>query len=144
MDEVGPTHISPHPTRPRGAHNLLSHLPLHSQESSRAPNLLIPIGGIHMIQPRSLLPLYSLVSSPTANPAGTPWRRSDTPKGRSSLLLCQDSLKETSPSSRASPTDPGALGGTSGSSQSDTLLHSKSKGCVGVQQPSSPGMESKH
>ncbi|AWP04814.1 putative transcription factor HIVEP3-like [Scophthalmus maximus] len=71
VDEVGPTHIAQHPPRPRGAHNLLSHLPLHSQQPSRAPSLLIPIGGIHMIQPRSLLPLYSLVSSPAVNPAGT-------------------------------------------------------------------------
>lgn len=144
MDEVGPTHISPHPTLPRRAHNLLSHLPLHSQQPSRTPSPLIPIGGIHMIQPRSLLPLYSLVSSPTANPAGTTWRLIDTPKGRSALLLREDTLKEISPSSRASPPDPGALGGMSGSSRSDTLLHTKSQGGFGVQQPSSPGTESKH
>nr|XP_046274055.1 LOW QUALITY PROTEIN: transcription factor HIVEP3 [Scatophagus argus] len=138
VDEVGLTHISPHPTRPRGVHNLLSHLPLHSQQPSRAANLLIPIGGIHMIQPRSLLPLYSLVSSPTAHPAGTSWRLSDTRKGGSSLLQRQDTLKETSPSSPASP-----LRGMSGSSRSDTLVHGKSQGCFSVQQSSSPGTETR-
>ncbi|TMS18414.1 Endothelin-2 [Larimichthys crocea] len=147
VDEVGLTHITPHLTRPRGAHNLLSHLPLHSQQPSRAPSLLIPIGGIHMIQPRSLLPLYSLVSSPTAataNSAGTSWRLSDAPKGRLSLLQRQDTLKETSPSSPASPPEPGALGGTSGTNQSDALLHRKSRGCFSVQQqPSSPGTETR-
>lgn len=148
MGEVGLTHIAPHPTRPRGAHNLLSHLPLHSQQPGRAPGHLIPIGGIHMIQPRSLLPLYSLVSSPTAataNPAGsgTTWRLSDTPRGRFSLLQRQDTLKETSPSSRASPPGPEALGGTPGSSRSDALLHRKSQGCYGVLQPSSPGTETR-
>ncbi|XP_044027872.1 transcription factor HIVEP3 [Siniperca chuatsi] len=149
VDEVGLTHVTPHPMRPRGAHNLLSHLPLHSQQPSRAPSLLIPIGGIHMIQPRSLLPLYSLVSSPaaaTANPAGTgtTWRLSDAPKGRFSLLQRQDTLRETSASSRASPPDPEASGGKSGSSQSDALLHRKSRGCFGVQHPSSPGTETRH
>ncbi|KAE8282340.1 Transcription factor HIVEP3 [Larimichthys crocea] len=147
VDEVGLTHITPHLTRPRGAHNLLSHLPLHSQQPSRAPSLLIPIGGIHMIQPRSLLPLYSLVSSPTAataNSAGTSWRLSDAPKGRLSLLQRQDTLKETSPSSPASPPEPGALGGTSGTNRSDALLHRKSRGCFSVQQqPSSPGTETR-
>ncbi|XP_051246084.1 transcription factor HIVEP3 [Dicentrarchus labrax] len=141
MDDVG---LTPHPTRPRGAHNLLSHLPLHSQQSGRAPSLLIPIGGIHMIQPRSLLPLYSLVSSPapaTTNPAGTSWRLSDAPKGRLSLLQRQDTLKETSPRSPASPPDPEALGGASGSSPSDALLRRKNRGCFGIQQPSSPGTE---
>lgn len=145
MDEVGPTHVSLHPTRPRRTHNLLSHLPLHSQQPSRTPSPLIPIGGIHMIQPRSLLPLYSLVSSPTANLAGTTWRcPSDPPKGQSAQLLREDTVKEISPSSRASPPDPGALGGTSGSSLSETLLHTKSQGGFGVQQPSSPTTESKH
>ncbi|KAM9340298.1 transcription factor HIVEP3 [Symphorus nematophorus] len=126
VDEVGLTHVTPHPTRPRVAHNLLSHLPLHSQQPSRSPSLLIPIGGIHMIQPRSLLPLYSLVSSPAAataaNPAGTSWR-----KGRFSLLQRQDTLKETSPSSPSSPPD-------HGSSRSDALSHRKSRGCFSVQQ----------
>ncbi|KAG8005027.1 Transcription factor HIVEP3 [Nibea albiflora] len=147
VDEVGLTHITPHPTRPRGAHNLLSHLPLHSQQPSRGPSLLIPIGGIHMIQPRSLLPLYSLVSSPTAataNSAGTSWRLSDAPKGRLSLLQRQDTLKETSPSSPASPPEPRALGGTSGISRSDAPLHRKSRGFFSVQQqPSSPGTETR-
>lgn len=149
MDEVGPTHITLHPARPRGAHNLLSHLPLHSQQPSRAPSLLIPIGGIHMIQPRSFLPLYSLVSSPvaaTANPAGTSWRLGEAPKGRASLLQRQDTLKEMSPSSPASPASPphpGALGGTSRSSRADALLHRKSRGCFGIQRPSSPRTETR-
>lgn len=116
---AGHTHLSPHPTRPRGEPNLLSHLPLHSQQAGRAPSLLIPIGGIHMIQPRSLLPLYSLVSSPADPPAGTSWRRSDAPKGRASLLR-QSSLKEASL-------------GKAGSSQSDSRR--QGGGCV--QQPSS-------
>ncbi|CAG5884134.1 unnamed protein product [Menidia menidia] len=65
------THVPPQFPRPRGANNLLSHLPLHSQQPSRGPSLLIPIGGIHMIQPRSPLPLYTLVSARTA-PEGKP------------------------------------------------------------------------
>ncbi|XP_042291088.1 transcription factor HIVEP3 [Thunnus maccoyii] len=146
VDEVGLTHITPHPTRPRGAHNVLSHLPLHSQQPSRAPSLLIPIGGIHMIQPRSSLPLYTLVCSPTAatvntTGAGTSWRLSEAPKGRFSLLHRQDTLKETSPSSRASPRDPGASGEMSRSSRSDT--HRKAQGCFGVRKPLSPGAETR-
>ncbi|KAM7372826.1 hypothetical protein PAMP_007722 [Pampus punctatissimus] len=134
VDEVGLTHITPHPARPRGAPNVLSHLPLHSQQPSRAPNLLIPIGGIHMIQPRSPLPLYTLVCSPTAatiNSTGTSWRRSEDAKGRFSLLQHQDTLKETSPSSRDSLPDISALGEMSGSSRSDT--HTKAQGCFGIQ-----------
>uniref|UniRef100_A0A8C7VE23 HIVEP zinc finger 3a n=1 Tax=Oncorhynchus mykiss TaxID=8022 RepID=A0A8C7VE23_ONCMY len=57
---------------PSPRHNLsavswgvLSHLPLHSQQLARTANLLIPIGGIHMVQPRTS-PLYSLVTSPVA------------------------------------------------------------------------------
>lgn len=144
MHEVGLTPITSHPTRPRAAHNLLSHLPLHSQQPSRAPSFLIPIGGIHMIQPRSLLSLSSLVSSPTAataNPAGTSWRLSNARKGRSSLLQRQDTLKDRSPSSPASTSDPGASGPTSRISQSDALMNRKRQGCSGVQQPSSPGTE---
>lgn len=145
VDEVGLTHITPHPTRLRGAHNLLSHLPLHSQQPSRAPSLLIPIGGIHMIQPRSPLPLYSLVCSPTtatANPtgAGTSWRPSNALKGRFSLLQRQDTLKEMSPSSRASPTGPE----TSGETSPDSLSHRKSRGCFSIQQHSSPRTEATH
>nr|XP_040044641.1 transcription factor HIVEP3 isoform X1 [Gasterosteus aculeatus aculeatus]XP_040044642.1 transcription factor HIVEP3 isoform X1 [Gasterosteus aculeatus aculeatus]XP_040044643.1 transcription factor HIVEP3 isoform X1 [Gasterosteus aculeatus aculeatus]XP_040044644.1 transcription factor HIVEP3 isoform X1 [Gasterosteus aculeatus aculeatus]XP_040044645.1 transcription factor HIVEP3 isoform X1 [Gasterosteus aculeatus aculeatus] len=80
--EEGQTPAPPPPTRPRGAHTLLSHLPLHSQPPSRSPSLLIPIGGIHMIQPRSTLPLYSLVSSPAAVClAGRSRTLSDPPKG---------------------------------------------------------------
>lgn len=148
MDEVGPTHITPHPTRPRGAQNLLSHLPLHSQLPSRAPSLLIPIGGIQMIQPRSPLPMYSLVCGPTAataNPAvtGTPWRL-DAPKARFSLLQQRDTLKEAPPSSRSCPPDPEALGGMSGISRSDSLPHRRRQGCFNVLQPSSPGTETRH
>ncbi|XP_013887894.1 putative protein TPRXL isoform X2 [Austrofundulus limnaeus] len=54
-----------HPTQPGGSSSLLSHLPLHSQQPCRTPTLLISIGGIHMIQPRSTLPLYDLVSRRT-------------------------------------------------------------------------------
>ncbi|KAM8841492.1 uncharacterized protein hivep3a isoform 2-T3 [Spinachia spinachia] len=84
-DEEGLTQGPPRPMRPRGAHTLLSHLPLHSQAPSRSPSLLIPVGGIHMIQPRSTLPLYSLVSSPAAPAAGLAGRSRtlrDPPKGR--------------------------------------------------------------
>ncbi|XP_041664167.1 transcription factor HIVEP3 [Cheilinus undulatus] len=146
VDEVGLTHITPHPTRPRGAHNLLSHLPLHSQQPSRAPSLLIPIGGIHMIQPRSPLPMYSLVSSPPAvrTNLGTSWRLNDTPKGRFSLLWRQDTLKEMSPSSLAGSLDPEALEGTSRSGLSDILPPRKSHGCFSVQQPKSAGTEMRH
>uniref|UniRef100_A0A3Q3J4E7 C2H2-type domain-containing protein n=1 Tax=Monopterus albus TaxID=43700 RepID=A0A3Q3J4E7_MONAL len=116
VDEVGLTHITPNPTRLRGAHNLLSHLPLHSQQLGRASSQLIPIGGIHMIQPRSPLPLYN---------------------------LHQDTLKEPSPSSRASSPDPDALGATSRSSQSDALSHRNNEG-FDVQQVSSLGTETRH
>lgn len=68
-----PTHpkappTAPHPCRSRPAHNLLSHLPLHSQRSEATPTLLIPIGGIHMIQPRActmrlLSPTMQLLSN---------------------------------------------------------------------------------
>ncbi|XP_068432357.1 transcription factor HIVEP3 [Clinocottus analis] len=147
VDDVGLTHTTPHPARPRGAHTLLSHLPLHSQQSSRAPSLLIPIGGIHMIQPRSTLPLYSLVSSPIAappGPAGRSWNLSDAPKGRFPRLLRPDTLKETSPSSRASPQDPEASRGMSGSSRSDASLRGDSRGCVGVRPASGAGTETRH
>ncbi|CAG06008.1 unnamed protein product, partial [Tetraodon nigroviridis] len=74
-DEVGPAHTGPQ--RTRGPDNLLRHLPLHSQHPGGAPSLLVPIGGIYMIQPRSLLPLYTLDSSPSLSP---PWRLGHTPK----------------------------------------------------------------
>ncbi|XP_068189516.1 transcription factor HIVEP3 isoform X2 [Antennarius striatus] len=134
-DEVGLSPVNPQPMRPRGANNPLSHLPLHSQQPSRAPSLLIPIGGIHMIQPRSLLPLYNLVSSSTAamaNAAGASWRLSDTPKGGSSLLLHQSTLKEMLASSPSSPTNPGAFGSTT----SEVLFHRKNQGSFSLQQPS--------
>ncbi|XP_026156764.1 LOW QUALITY PROTEIN: transcription factor HIVEP3 [Mastacembelus armatus] len=148
VDDVGLTHVAPHPTRLRGTHNLLSHLPLHSQQLGRAPSQLIPIGGIHMIQPRSPLPLYKLVSSPAAPTArtagpGTSWRLSSALKARFSLLQHQDSLKETLPSSQASLLDPETLEGTSSSSQSDTLLHRENE-AFGVQQTQSPGTETSH
>lgn len=114
------THIGPHPTRLRGAHNFLSHLPLHSQQLSKAPSQLIPIGGIHMIQPRSPLPLYSLLSPPTAAT-----RTSATPRTRFSLLPQQDALA----------TDAAAApGARPRSSQSDEPLR-KNQRC-GIQLPS--------
>uniref|UniRef100_A0A3P9PI30 HIVEP zinc finger 3a n=1 Tax=Poecilia reticulata TaxID=8081 RepID=A0A3P9PI30_POERE len=82
--------ISPHPARPRGTNRLLSHLPLHSQQPGRTPSLLIPIGGIHMVQPRSTLPLYRLVASPAA---------SRIPTGKMAAPPYQDAHKETVASS---------------------------------------------
>ncbi|XP_028252215.1 transcription factor HIVEP3 [Parambassis ranga] len=123
VDEVSLTHIAPHPTRPRGAHNLLSHLPLHSQQPSRTPSLLIPIGGIHMIQPRSHLPMYSLVGK------GESRRLSNSPKGRLALPPPQDTLKETSGQASTPPPE---------------SLRQKTQGCFGIQQPSSPGTETRH
>ncbi|XP_068592956.1 transcription factor HIVEP3 [Cebidichthys violaceus] len=139
-DEVGLTGAAAHPARPRGAHTLLSHLPLHSQQPSRAPSLLIPIGGIHMIQPRSTLPLYSLVSSPVAEatgPAGRSWTLSDAPKGRFPLLRRQDTLKET-------PPDPEASGGASGRGRPDALSRRNGRGRFGGRQPSGVGTEAGH
>ncbi|KAM9414820.1 transcription factor HIVEP3 [Salvelinus alpinus] len=65
-DELRPPLLSPR-TRPSrgGQGGVLSHLPLHSQQLARTANLLIPIGGIHMVQPRTSA-LYSLVTSPVA------------------------------------------------------------------------------
>ncbi|XP_029298447.1 LOW QUALITY PROTEIN: transcription factor HIVEP3 [Cottoperca gobio] len=141
VDEVGATHFPPHPTRARGVHNLLSHLPLHSQQPSRTPSLLIPIGGIHMIQPRSTLPLYSLVSRPiAATAAGTSWRLGDK-AARFPPPQPRDTLEETS---AGSTQDPEASGGTSRSSRSDTLLHRHTHGCLDVQRPASPGTEARH
>ncbi|XP_017293632.1 transcription factor HIVEP3 [Kryptolebias marmoratus] len=95
--DVGLVHISPHSTRPRGSNSLLSHLPLHSQQPGRTPSLLISIGGIHMIQPRSTLPLYSLVGCRTA-PAAEP------PNGRLAVTHQPKPPKEmVLPSSRAAP-----------------------------------------
>ncbi|KAF7655867.1 hypothetical protein LDENG_00049250 [Lucifuga dentata] len=139
VDEVGPTHITPYPGRTRGAHNILSHLPLHSQQSSRTPSLLIPIGGIHMIQPRSTLPVYSLVTSPTTH-TGNPHPTgraglSGPPNARFSLLRRQDTLKETELSCQTSPRDPEATEGKSGSSQSASHPHTEG---FGVRDPRSP------
>ncbi|KAK6323895.1 hypothetical protein J4Q44_G00062340 [Coregonus suidteri] len=65
-NELRPPLLSPRTRPSRGGHGgVLSHLPLHSQQLARTTNLMIPIGGIHMIQPRTS-PLYSLVTSPVA------------------------------------------------------------------------------
>uniref|UniRef100_A0A8C7NX61 HIVEP zinc finger 3a n=1 Tax=Oncorhynchus mykiss TaxID=8022 RepID=A0A8C7NX61_ONCMY len=59
--------LSPRTRPSRGGHGgVLSHLPLHSQQLARTPNLMIPIGGIHMVQPRTSRH-YSLVNSPVAS-----------------------------------------------------------------------------
>ncbi|KAM9307148.1 transcription factor HIVEP3 [Pholidichthys leucotaenia] len=137
VDEVGPTHITSSSLRPRVAHNLLSHLPLHSQQPNRSSNLLIPIGGIHMIQPRSALPLYSLVSSPAAS---SPQRLADAPKGRlTTLRQHQETLRETLSCSRASSPHPEAPGQT----PAGALLHRESQGCLGIQQLLSPKTETR-
>ena len=137
VDEVSLTHIPQQSTRPRGATNLLSHLPLHSQQPSRAPSLLIPIGGIHMIQPRSPLPVYSLVSSRTAATAAsrTP---SDAPKGRLAVEQRQDALKEQSPCGPSSPQSPERTGQT----PAGDLLHTQSRSFA-AQQQSSPATETR-
>lgn len=116
MDEVGPAYVSPFPSRTRGTSNILSHLPSHSQQPSRAPNLLIPIGGIHMIQPTSYLPLYSLVSSPAPHTHTNPFptrmdraRLNTPPKGRL-LLQRQDTLQEAELGDPTNPQDPEASG----------------------------------
>ncbi|RVE66701.1 hypothetical protein OJAV_G00109960 [Oryzias javanicus] len=92
-DDASLAHITIHPPRLRGANNLLSHLPLHSQQSSRTPSLLIPIGGIHMIQSRSPLPLYSMGGISTAP---TPSR--DSPKETQQAAL-RDASPRTAPPS---------------------------------------------
>ncbi|XP_034092643.1 LOW QUALITY PROTEIN: transcription factor HIVEP3 [Gymnodraco acuticeps] len=117
VDEVGLTLTPPHPPRPRGNHNLLSHLPLHSQQPGRTPTPLIPIGGIHMITPRSTMPLYSLESRPSA---GASWRLGGFPP-----LQRHETLEETQ-------RDPEVLVG----------IQRNTRG--GVQQPSSPGEEARH
>ncbi|KAK1880684.1 Transcription factor HIVEP3 [Dissostichus eleginoides] len=117
VDEVGLTLTAPHPPRPRGNHNLLSHLPLHSQQPGRTPTPLIPIGGIHMITPRSTMPLYSLESRPSAGGSGASWRLGGFPP-----LQRHETLEETQ-------RDPEVLVG----------IQRNTRG--GVQQPSSPGEE---
>ncbi|XP_072226164.1 transcription factor HIVEP3 isoform X2 [Leuresthes tenuis] len=134
VDEVSLTHIPQQSARPRGATNLLSHLPLHSQQPSRAPSLLIPIGGIHMIQPRSPLPVYSLVSSRTV---ATYRRPSDAPKGRLAVEQRQDGLREQSPCGRSSPLSPERTGQTAGD-----LLHTQGRSFA-AQQQSSPVTETR-
>ncbi|XP_029920418.1 transcription factor HIVEP3 [Myripristis murdjan] len=152
VDDTGPTHFTLHPGQPRGALKVLSHLPLHSQQPTRAPSLMIPIGGIHMIQPRSALPLYSLVSSPTPtqanpSPAGTEQsqRPADIPAGRLLLLQRQDTLKETGPCSQASPPGHKAPGETSGSGRLTGLpgRNGSRRECFGPQEPLGPGKETK-
>lgn len=104
------THFCPHLGQPRGGHSVLSHLPLHSQQPARAPSLMIPIGGIHMIQARTA-PLYTLARSPTSAPTSrhpsqmdrSPQKAGQSeapPASRSSPLQPQDTLKETGPPSR--------------------------------------------
>ncbi|XP_076013181.1 transcription factor HIVEP3 [Genypterus blacodes] len=153
VDEVGPTFITPYPSRTRGAYNILSHLPLHSQQPSRAPSLLIPIGGIHMIQPTSYLPLYSLVSSPaphTANPfptgmeRGESWRaRLNTPPKGRLLLQRQDTLQEAELSNQTSLQGPVTTGEASGRSRSAGLLHREGlrEGRFSIRELPSPGTE---
>ncbi|KAM6900045.1 transcription factor HIVEP3-like [Xenentodon cancila] len=105
-DEVGLALITPHPPRLRGTTNLLSHLPLHSQQPSRSPSLLIPIGGIHMIQPRSPLPLYSLVCSQaaaSADPAASSRRNNSAAERLAAAQQHQDGHKEELLSSKAPP-----------------------------------------
>ncbi|XP_019906066.2 transcription factor HIVEP3 isoform X2 [Esox lucius] len=63
-DEVRPPHLSPRTRLSPGSQGgVFSHLPLHSQQQAWTPNLMIPIGGIHMLQSRTS-PLYSLVTGP--------------------------------------------------------------------------------
>lgn len=126
--------------RPRGAHNLLSHLPLHSQQPSRAPNMLIPIGGIHMIPPRSPLQMYSFLSSTTANTSGASMRLSEAPKGRLALPHRQDVLKEMPLSSQASLPNPEATG----QMPAGVVPNKKNQGSFSIQQPLSPRTETTH
>ncbi|KAG5265098.1 hypothetical protein AALO_G00261410 [Alosa alosa] len=49
---------------------LLSHLPLHSQPPARSPSLLIPIGGIHMVQARGSYQRPGPAVSPALGRAG--------------------------------------------------------------------------
>ncbi|KAK7898824.1 hypothetical protein WMY93_019677 [Mugilogobius chulae] len=101
--QLDPPHPAPHPSRGSPAHNLLSHLPLHSQRTTRSPSLLIPIGGIHMIQPRassSFRPLHSSTICKLADSA-PPVARTST----ESSLTCPKSPPtcEDSPKSCESP-----------------------------------------
>ncbi|KAJ8355441.1 hypothetical protein SKAU_G00182350 [Synaphobranchus kaupii] len=52
------------------ADHIFSHLPLHSQRQSRSPYVMIPIGGIQMVQP---WPLPKPAHSPTPTPTTTLW-----------------------------------------------------------------------
>ncbi|XP_055732811.1 transcription factor HIVEP3-like isoform X2 [Salvelinus fontinalis] len=66
-DEARLPILSPRTRPSRGGHGgVFSHLPLHSQQLARTPKLMIPIGGIHMVQPRTSRH-YSLVTSPVAS-----------------------------------------------------------------------------
>ncbi|KAK5621044.1 hypothetical protein CRENBAI_014860 [Crenichthys baileyi] len=108
--------ISPHTTWPQGTNKLLSHLPLHSQQPSRTLSLLIPIGGIHMVQPRSTLPLYSLVGSRTASNI-----LSEAPKVKLEVPQQQDTHKEMLASSRGGPQNPQAAEQTPAGDKSLTV-----------------------
>ncbi|KAM4630451.1 transcription factor HIVEP3 [Polymixia lowei] len=153
VDEA-PTHFYLHLALPRGAHNVLSHLPLHSQQPARAPSLMIPIGGIHMIQPRTT-PLYSLVSSPIPVPShpfpGGMDRSckaglSEVPVGRFPLLQHQNILQEVGPSRHSGSQDQEVTGEKAGRSSQSACPPDKegsSHGCFGTQEPSSPGKETK-
>ncbi|MEQ2194343.1 hypothetical protein XENOCAPTIV_027777, partial [Xenoophorus captivus] len=108
--------ISPHTTWPQGTNKLLSHLPLHSQQPSRTLSLLIPIGGIHMVQPRSTLPLYSLVGSRTASSI-----LSEAPKVKLAVPQQQDTHKEMLANSRGGPQNPPATEQTPAGDKSLTV-----------------------
>nr|XP_023663432.1 transcription factor HIVEP3 [Paramormyrops kingsleyae]XP_023663433.1 transcription factor HIVEP3 [Paramormyrops kingsleyae]XP_023663434.1 transcription factor HIVEP3 [Paramormyrops kingsleyae]XP_023663435.1 transcription factor HIVEP3 [Paramormyrops kingsleyae]XP_023663436.1 transcription factor HIVEP3 [Paramormyrops kingsleyae]XP_023663437.1 transcription factor HIVEP3 [Paramormyrops kingsleyae]XP_023663438.1 transcription factor HIVEP3 [Paramormyrops kingsleyae]XP_023663439.1 transcript len=61
-------------TPPRTVDRTFSHLPLHSQQLTRMPCLMIPIGGIQMVQPRpSAHP--RLLRCPSGASPPSPWKR---------------------------------------------------------------------
>ncbi|KAF3833608.1 hypothetical protein F7725_024812, partial [Dissostichus mawsoni] len=70
-----PQSLSPPPSSPStsSCHVSISTLTPLTQPG-RTPTPLIPIGGIHMITPRSTMPLYSLESRPSAGGSGASWR----------------------------------------------------------------------
>ncbi|XP_072304498.1 transcription factor HIVEP3 [Eucyclogobius newberryi] len=91
--ELAVPHAAPHPSRGRPAPNLLSHLPLHSQRTARSPSLLIPIGGIHMIQSR-----------PSSSSSSSSFRlRSSTGTGALCKLIDTPLLAQHPPSPPSTP-----------------------------------------